>query len=186
MDKAIKVRKKRYVYNIVREKQLISKLFNGLPDENTCYKCLSEGGFSSIGYIRWVAEHAKINKLYASSLSIGKKHSRSLDNMHKRGLLDKATFMVGTLMQQGSHCREEYSLLNKVCDENGWEIIVTINHSKLLLFDTDIGKFVLETSSNLNENPRVEQFSFVKDEELYSFYQDMFERELERYRKKQK
>ena len=36
--------------------------------------------------------------------------------------------------------------------------------------DTELGKFVLETSSNLNENPKIEQFSFEKDEKLYDFY----------------
>ena len=48
------------------------------------------------------------------------------------------------------------------------------NHSKLLLFDTDDGKFVLETSSNLNENPSMEQFSFERNAELYDFYEGAF------------
>jgi hypothetical protein len=29
---------------------------------------------------------------------------------------------------------------------------------------------VIETSSNLNENPKIEQFSFENDAELFEFY----------------
>lgn len=36
--------------------------------------------------------------------------------------------------------------------------------------DTELGKFVIETSSNLNENPKCEQFSFEKSDELYDAY----------------
>jgi len=56
----------------------------------------------------------------------------------------------------------------------GWEYVIQSNHSKLLLFDTDTGKFVLETSSNLNENPSIEQFSFERNVELYDFYENAF------------
>lgn len=39
--------------------------------------------------------------------------------------------------------------------------------------DTDNGKFVIETSSNLNENPKIEQFSFERSDELFDFYFDV-------------
>ena len=44
-----------------------------------------------------------------------------------------------------------------------------------MLFDTDNGKYVLETSSNLNENPKIEQFSFEQNSELFDFYKKLFE-----------
>jgi hypothetical protein len=56
--------------------------------------------------------------------------------------------------------------------KNSWQIKTLKNHSKVLLFDTDAGKFVIETSSNLNENPKIEQFSFEKDTELFNFYKE--------------
>ena len=36
--------------------------------------------------------------------------------------------------------------------------------------------YVLETSSNLNENPKIEQYSFENDEELYAYYYRFFKR----------
>lgn len=57
--------------------------------------------------------------------------------------------------------------------------MVAQNHSKILLFETDVGKFVLETSSNLNENPKSEQFSLEKNNELYDFYKKPLDEMLE-------
>ena len=36
--------------------------------------------------------------------------------------------------------------------------------------------YVLETSSNLNENPKIEQYSFENSKELYDFYYDFFDK----------
>ena len=67
-----------------------------------------------------------------------------------------------------------YDDLEKMCAKNGWTVEAIHNHSKILLFDTDQGKYVIETSSNLNENPKIEQFSFEKDDALYDFYYKHF------------
>lgn len=70
-----------------------------------------------------------------------------------------------------------FSIVQKVCNENKWFTHILNNHSKVHLYDTESGKYVLETSSNLNENPKIEQFSFEKDAALYDYYKlNLFER----------
>lgn len=34
--------------------------------------------------------------------------------------------------------------------------------------------YVIETSSNLNENPKLEQFSWENDKELFEWYEKLF------------
>lgn len=51
------------------------------------------------------------------------------------------------------------------------------NHSKVTLMRTDCNWYVLETSSNLNENQKIEQFRFENDEHLFEFYKvNLFEK----------
>ena len=91
-------------------------------------------------------------------------------------------FAVGSLMKDCGNAVKKYGYYDNfesVCGNNGWKYVVVNNHSKIILFDTDIGKFVLETSSNLNENPKIEQFSFEKDDDLFDFYKSVFERWLD-------
>lgn len=90
--------------------------------------------------------------------------------------------MVGEITKTGN-TQSRYGYwdnIAKTFEENEWGICAINNHSKILLFDTDLGKYVLETSSNLNENPKIEQFSFEKNEELYNFYLALFKEIKER------
>lgn len=101
-----------------------------------------------------------------------------LDVLHKKGKLDYVHFLVGSIMSNDSKVGQKYGYfdsLQTVCDANSWAVTVYTNHSKVLLFDTELWKFVIEKYSNLNENPKIEQFSFEKNEELYDMYHDIFD-----------
>lgn len=172
-NEIIKKTKKRYKFSVAREKALVSKLCNSLPDNNTCYKIVSVGSFSCLGFIEFIASQTKIKDLTVSTLRVGKKHLKALDMLHRNNRLERINFIVGSIMKNDSKIGKSYKYyedMQKVCENNNWSIIVKNNHSKILLFDTDCGKYVLETSSNLNENPKMEQFSFYKDEDMYNFY----------------
>lgn len=174
-NRVIVLPEKRYAFHVVREEQQIGILLeNSLPDD-CVYKMISEGGFSSIGIVRYVSERARIKELIASTLRVGRKHLECLDVMHQQNKLDKAIIIVGSVMKNDSEIGKSYGYydaLQGVANENGWTVICRNNHSKVLLMDTSAGKFVVETSSNLNENPNMEQFSFEKSEALFDFYKE--------------
>ncbi|MEE1017861.1 MAG: hypothetical protein UH824_00070 [Acutalibacteraceae bacterium] len=175
---AVVQKNRRKQFNIWRELKQIEQFFDDLPNDDVCYKSISHGGFSSIGFVEFIAQRAKINELYVSTLRVGRKHLWVLDSLKRQGRLDKCVFVVGGVMKNDSTLGKSYKYyddLETVCKNNGWEIRVLNNHSKILLFDTDRGKFIIETSSNLNENPNIEQFSFYKDDELWRVYREFFE-----------
>lgn len=163
-----KAKKKRF--NILQGKTEISALIDRLPDDTECFKFLSEGGFSSICFILFVAERARIKSLHISSFRVGKKDIQTLHLLRTKQQLDYAEFALCQFAKD-----EEggaFAIVKKICDANGWQLHTVNNHSKVHLYDTDKGKFVIETSSNLNENPKIEQFSFEKDAALYDFYME--------------
>lgn len=173
MSEIIKQPKRKYKISIARERAEVSKLCNGLPDDSICYKIISIGKFSSLGFIEYIASQTIIKQMTVSTLRVGKKHLKALDILYKKGKLLKVNFIVGNIMKQDSKLGKSYRYyddMTNVCERNNWNVVVRNNHSKILLFDTDNGKFVIETSSNLNENPKMEQFSFYKDDEAYKFY----------------
>lgn len=172
MEMALKLPQKRKSFHIMRERGLLAEVMPELPKTGEAVKIVSSGGFSSIAFVRLVGDLAGINELTASTLAIGKKHLAVLDAMHDQGKLDRARFIVGKIMRDRTEEAEYgyFKRLEEVCRKNRWQLTVKSNHSKILLFDTPAGKYVLETSSNLNENPNMEQFSFEKDAELYDFY----------------
>lgn len=170
-------KKKRKRYSIVRSAHELEQVMPYLPGCEV-YKFVSDGRFSSISFVKYIADRTIVRHLHASSFRIGRKELQLIDALHQQGRIEQCSFAVGTLMKNDSERLKQYKYYDNfiaVCEKNGWEYMTVNNHSKLLLFDTDMGKFVLETSSNLNDNPKIEQFSFEQDEELYIFYKSVFE-----------
>ena len=172
----LRLPRKRYRFHIMRECSLIEQLTDTLPDDEV-FKLISAGGFSSIGFVRFVADRTHIKTLTATTLRVGAKQLEVLDVLKRQGKLDHVRFVIGSVMRHNrarGKTYEYYEQFVETCERRGWEYVIQSNHSKLLLFDTDAGKFVLETSSNLNENPSIEQFSFERNAELYDFYEGAF------------
>jgi hypothetical protein len=81
-------------------------------------------------------------------------------------------------MKEDKKKLNDYNYFDKIaqtCELNGWDVYVINNHSKIILMKTESNYYVLETSSNLNENPKIEQYSFENNKELYDFYYAFFE-----------
>lgn len=57
----------------------------------------------------------------------------------------------------------------------GWGFREMRNHAKLILMRTASGFHCVRTSSNLNENPRVETYTWDNDEETWAFYRSLFD-----------
>lgn len=164
-------------FSILRSIIEVEDLLDGKLPENECYKFITNGGYSSISFVMYICDRVKVKEAFFSSLRVGKNELRYLDLLKREGKLDKCNFIVGGIMRGDKKQESKYGYyedLVRVCESNGWRIAEQKNHSKLLLFDTDSGKFVIETSSNLNENPSIEQFSFEKDKELFNFYKRWF------------
>ncbi|RGX53177.1 hypothetical protein DWV16_17145 [Anaerotruncus sp. AF02-27] len=166
---------KRRVFNIIYSVKELSRYMDKLPNVDECYKFVSTGGFSSISFVKFVADRTKINEMAATTLRVGRKELECLDRLKKYGKLDRCFFIVGGIMANDGKKGKVYRYyedFEAVCRNNGWEYKATTNHSKIILMDTEAGKYVLETSSNLNENPKMEQFSFENNQALFDFYRE--------------
>lgn len=177
--------KERILFNIYSEKTKLKTLINNIPPGiNDCYKILSiKSGFSSIGIISYIAEKEKIEDLYVSTFRIGKKQFEELQRLKRMKLLDNASLISSesqkkidsTQMYKGK-IYNYFAYIKKVCEEFNWNICCYENHSKLILMKTKNNNFyVVETSSNLNENPKIEHYSWENNEELFNWYKKFFE-----------
>ena len=173
-------RKSRRVFNVVKSSNDVLEILGGnLPDKDSVYKIISlTGGIASVSFIRAVAKEETINCLTASTLRIVRKQFSYLKKMSDDGILKHACFFIGSIMKRVDTKTEKYDYYTEFvdyCRKCGWENYVMNNHSKIILMKTPQNYYVLETSSNLNENPQIEQFSFENSKELYDFYAGFFE-----------
>ena len=143
--------------------------------ENKAYTFISvKGGFSSINFIDYIAKKSEIDELTVTTLAVGRKHIRHLDKLP----IKKAKFICSGIFEKRGLAKEYdyYDTFKTICENHGWEYSNVNNHSKVILMRSAGKKYVLETSSNLNENPKIEQFCFQIDEKLYDFYYEFFKR----------
>ena len=159
--------------------RLIDKITEGQPPRpGEVLKFISlHGGVASLSFIRWIADREPIEELQASTLRIGPKQYRYLDALARSGRMKKARFVTSTMQKEldttrGPNYAREF---RRIAERHGWEMCVANNHSKVILMKTASAWYVLETSSNLNENPKIEQYSFEDNRELYEFYSGFFD-----------
>lgn len=164
--------KKKEFYNIGKGVKQIDFLIDGIKRGYT-YRFISGcGGFSSICFIDYVSKnYGKIKNLYASTLRVGKKQIDALSKMD----IDYAFFIFGSVFKNGNNAYGYFDFFDEICSKKKWEYKRAKNHSKIILMETNHDFFVIETSSNLNENPEIEQFVVSNDYELYEWYRSFFE-----------
>lgn len=175
--------KKRVMLNIGREVKQLNALIKESPKNDEVYKMLSVGGgFSSLGIIKFVAEKEIIEDMYVSTFRIGKAHFYELIKLKNQGKLLKAHFITSQTQERTDEKAKYkgteynyYKFLVEKCLQFGWDLKSFDNHSKLILMKTKDNYYVVETSSNLNENPKMEQFSFENDKSFFDWYLNLFQ-----------
>lgn len=164
----LKCKAKRKRFSILSGKQALEKEMQELPKIDESFEFISDGTFSSICFILAVTSKTKIDKLYASTFRVGKKEILTLNALAEKGLIKNAHFFVWEGMDTDKY--PYFEIFQKICKGRSWTFKGGKNHSKVIMMETSLGKFVLKTSSNLNENPKMEQFTFEQSPELFDFY----------------
>lgn len=173
----------RIKFNFSKEAEKVAFLMGNGPTKEEVFKAVTiGGGFSSLGIIDRVAEIGIIDELEVSTFRIGKAHFQNLLNLYESGRIKKALFVtsdtqkrVDSKIQYKGKAYAYCDFISSKCAEIGWKLVTADNHSKVILMKQGGNRFVVETSSNLNENPKMEQFSWENDEELYEWHKRILE-----------
>ena len=167
--------KKRFTFDINKQVKQIEKLIDRLPNENeTFYFISGKFGFSSIAIIEYIARKEKIKNLWVSTFRLGAKQAKIICDLALKGKIEKAFFITGKINNMETSRYDYFTQIKKEFNKHGFMIVPTNNHSKVLLFETEHNYYVCETSSNLNENPQLEQFALNNDIKLYNHYLGVF------------
>lgn len=137
-----------------------------LPKKDFSLRTISPTkGFSSCSLIMAINELEKIENLHATTLRVGKKEVQAIEDLN----INNVNICVcGISKHNGKYDYDD--VLKQVAQKNKWNLTYINNHSKIILLKTIKNYYVIETSSNLNENPKIEQFCITNSQELYGWY----------------
>lgn len=135
----------------------------------------SRGDIDSLSYLRHVLSGVShLDHVLMSTWCIAKNDLVEIATWLDTGKIEQFDLYAGEIFP-GSY-GDEYEMMLKMCDLYGCRIVIAKNHSKITLCcNTEKNyKLTIESSANVNTNPRIEQSTIHNNPELHAFYLEFF------------
>lgn len=140
--------------------------------EGDCYHCYSFGDVDSLSYFKHVLRQQRIKYAALSTWCIAAEDVADLTEWHRRGMIGRVDFYVGDLFPY--KYAGVYALCQKFIAECGGRIVVYHNHAKVMAIKGERFDVLVESSANINTNPRSENTVVTVSTELVDHYIKLF------------
>ncbi len=150
-----------------------TQLLDILPEtfENgDCYHCLTAGDVDALSYLKVVLRKQSLDYLLFSTWCMAADDVLQIEEWIKSGKLKTVDAYVGEIFP-GTY-KLEYKKLKEIITGR---VCVFKNHSKIFAGKGDKFAFGIQTSANINTNPRTENGCITIGEEIFNFYKDYFD-----------
>lgn len=138
------------------------------------YHFITGGDVDSLSFLKTVIRQQNLDYLLFSTWCMAAEDVLQLDKWIEEGRIKKMDAYVGEIFPNSY--RIEYNmLLNLMNKYDCGRVAVFKNHSKIFAGYGDKFPFAIESSANINTNPRTENACITIDEGLYKFYRDFFD-----------
>lgn len=141
--------------------------------EGHAYHVISAGDIDSLTFLKLVVRQTKVRRLYVSTWCMSLADIEEIERLVELGRIGNVEWYVGEIFP-GSYV-SEYEAVKAFVRKHGGRVCVYRNHSKVYAFEGDRLSGAIESSANINTNPRAEQTVITIDEGLYRFYADYFD-----------
>lgn len=151
-----------------------------IAEEMTCtpgvsWNFITGGDVDSLSYLKLLLRKlGKIDYILMSTWCMSGEDVMTIAEWHEKGLLDKIDFYVGEVFP--NTYKIEMAMLTEFVEQSGCgRLCVFRNHSKIYAGYSGDVYFGVQTSANINTNPRCEQGCVTFDRGLYEFYREFFD-----------
>jgi len=131
---------------------------------------ISQGDIDSLSYLSHVLQHSQADYVLLSTWCMASADVEALDAWLDSGTIGRFDAYVGEIFPA-------HDELCRIARTAGGRVAVFRNHSKVMLAALKSGaKIVVESSANINTNPRTEQTAITRCAPLFDYYKDFFDR----------
>lgn len=162
----------RHLSRKASSEQALMKSLDWFFEEGDCYHCFSFGDVDSMSYFKHVLHQQRILYLALSTWCMAGEDIEDLREWHHRGMLGRVDFYLGEIFQ-GSY-PEVYAETCDFVEECGGRLCIFRNHSKVMAIVGEKFDCLIESSANVNTNPRCENTVLTVDKTLVADYVEMF------------
>lgn len=140
--------------------------------EGDCYHAFSFGDVDSFTFFKMVLRQQPIHYAALSTWCMAGEDVLDLQKWHRQGLVGRIDFFVGEIFK-GSY-PDVYKVTREFLEECGGRLVVFRNHAKVMAIEGERFDVLIESSANINTNPRSENTVVTVDRGLVADYIKMF------------
>ena len=142
-------------------------------EPGAAYHVISGGDIDSLSFLAHILRQQAVNYLAYSTWCMALQDIEELDRYMRIGRIKRLDSYVGEIFK-GSY-GNEYRQLVDLHIRYGGRVAIFRNHSKVFCGFGDKFDFVIESSANVNTNPRTENTVITIDSGLARFYKDFYD-----------
>jgi len=140
------------------------------PDAS--YHIISGGDIDSLSYLKHILRQQSLEYLLFSTWCMALDDVQQFREWAEQGKITRLDAYVGEIFP-GSYSRE-HEELKKVVELTGGRVAVFRNHAKIYAGIGSKFAFAIESSANINTNPRTENTAIHVGQDIFAFYLDFF------------
>lgn len=146
--------------------------------EGTSYHFITGGDVDSLSYLKAMTRAQNLDHVLLSTWCMAAEDIFQLQEWVKNGNIRKLDMYVGEIFP--STYKVEFEMLREMYANDGalaggGRMAVFRNHSKIFAGIGEKFAFGIETSANVNTNPRTENGCITISNEIYEFYKEYFD-----------
>lgn len=142
-------------------------------EQGVSYHCISFGDVDALTYMRVIVKQQKIKYALVSTWCCASEDIAEIKNWIEHGYIGRCDFYVGEIFKASYY--KQYEELISLCKTLGGRVAICRNHSKVMVLLGERFDAVIESSANVNTNPRIEQCVITTDSELAHWYKAFFD-----------
>ena len=162
----------RHLFHRMTSDRDVEELMPREVSEDDAYHVISYGDVDSLSYLHWILRLQDVDRMLASTWCLAMTDIKEFERDLKLGKIGKLDFYLGEIFKYSFPA--EWFELNEVCKIGGGRLCVLRNHAKVMAGYGKKFAFVIESSANINTNPRIEQTVVTISKPLADFYFDFF------------
>ena len=142
-------------------------------EPGTAYHVISQGDVDSLTYLRVIVKQQRLKYLILSTWCMSITDIEEIASWIEKKYIVRADFYVGEIFT--SRYAKEFVILKNLCENTGGRVALFRNHSKVMAGFGEKFDFAIESSANVNTNPRCEQTTITLDRGLALFYKEFYD-----------
>jgi hypothetical protein len=162
----------------VRRAKAEAELATLLPErieDGDSWHVISHGNIDALSYLRHLVKPTYFDYVGVSTWCIARPDLQEITGWLDAGKIDQFALYAGEIFR--NQYGDEYEMVLRMREDYGVHFVMAKNHSKVTLCANHAEGYyvVVESSANVNTNPRIEQACVTRSKELFDFYRDFFD-----------